>query len=111
MAPINAVFIRFLLLTATISSPLFTQTLYKGLGVQWGSSVPAFLSLVCAPIPFLFAWKFGKWLRNRSKLTAEARKVMAQILQQQAKAGSKDVEKVGAQVMAESLISEDSKSR
>jgi len=69
------------------------------------------LSLACAPIPFLFVWKVGKWLRDRSKLAAEARKVMDQILQQQASADSKILEKVEAQVMAESLASEDEKSR
>ncbi|KAI1307857.1 polyamine transporter 3 [Xylaria venustula] len=86
--------------------PLFTQSLYKNLGVQWGSSVPAFLSLACAPIPFLFAWGLGKWLRDRSKFATEARKIMDHILEQQAEAGKGDVEKQEARVMADSLSDE-----
>ncbi|KAI1348975.1 polyamine transporter 3 [Xylaria sp. FL0043] len=83
--------------------PLFTQSLYSNLGVQWGSSVPAFLSLGCAPIPFLFAWGLGKWLRDRSKFALEARKVMDHILEEKFQAESNDAEKQESRVMTENL--------
>ncbi|KAI0098856.1 polyamine transporter 3 [Nemania sp. FL0031] len=73
--------------------PLFTQSLYKNLGVQWGSSVPAFLALACGPIPFFFAWGGGKWLRDRSKFATEARKVMDHILEQKSQADHDSTEK------------------
>ncbi|KAI3331445.1 polyamine transporter 3 [Xylariaceae sp. AK1471] len=87
--------------------PLFTQSLYRNLGIQWGSSVPAFLSLACAPVPFLFAWKFGKWLRDRSKFATEARKIMVHILEQQDLAESENLDKVEAQVMAASSTNDE----
>ncbi len=34
--------------------PLFTEQLFQSLGDQWGLTVFAILSLVCAPFPFLF---------------------------------------------------------
>ncbi|THC92455.1 hypothetical protein EYZ11_008071 [Aspergillus tanneri] len=34
--------------------PLFTGYMYRGLGIHWASSVPAFLALACVPMPFLF---------------------------------------------------------
>lgn len=33
--------------------PLFTPRLLRGLGTEWGLSIFGFLSLVCAPLPFL----------------------------------------------------------
>ncbi|KAI1418132.1 MFS general substrate transporter [Hypoxylon sp. FL1857] len=62
--------------------PLFTPIMYQNLGVQWASSVPAFLALACAPMPFLF-YRFGKWLRDRSIYAQEAVKIMDNILKQQ----------------------------
>lgn len=34
--------------------PLISPTMYANLGPQWAASVFAFLSLACAPLPFLF---------------------------------------------------------
>jgi hypothetical protein len=34
--------------------PLFTDKVYNALGTQWAASIFAFLSLACAPLPFLF---------------------------------------------------------
>jgi len=65
------------------NSPLFTERMYQNLGTQWASSIPAFLSLVCAPMPFLF-YRYGKYLRGRSKLATEARAIMEQMLKKQA---------------------------
>lgn len=45
--------------------PLFTPAMYKTLGINWASSVPAFLTLACLPFPFLFA-RYGKWIREHS---------------------------------------------
>jgi hypothetical protein len=47
--------------------------MYKNLGTQWASSVPAFLALACTPMPFIFS-KYGKYLRDRSKYAQEAQK-------------------------------------
>ncbi|KAI4603756.1 hypothetical protein KJ359_003576 [Pestalotiopsis sp. 9143b] len=58
--------------------PLFTTNMYQRLGVQWGSSVPAFLALACAPMPLLFR-KYGRNLRDRSRLAQEAGKIMTQM--------------------------------
>ncbi|KAH9904402.1 MFS general substrate transporter [Xylariomycetidae sp. FL2044] len=62
--------------------PLFTTSMYENLGIQWASSIPAFLALACAPMPFIFR-KYGVFLREKSKYATEARKVMDQILEQQ----------------------------
>ncbi|PFH56017.1 hypothetical protein XA68_17191 [Ophiocordyceps unilateralis] len=51
--------------------PLFTTYMYKGLGTNWASSVPAFLALVCVPFPFLF-YRYGAGIRMRCKYAAEA---------------------------------------
>lgn len=56
-----------------VSSPLFTNYMYRNLGVQWASSIPAFLSLACVPFPFLF-YKYGLVIRERCKYAAEAKR-------------------------------------
>ncbi|RAH43191.1 MFS transporter [Aspergillus brunneoviolaceus CBS 621.78] len=40
--------------------PLFTTAMYDGIGIHWASSVPAFLSLVCLPVPFLLSTYGGR---------------------------------------------------
>ena len=54
--------------------PLFTPYQYENLGVQWGAAIPAFLSLACLPMPFLF-YKYGPAIRKRCKYAAEAAKI------------------------------------
>lgn len=39
--------------------PLFTSQMYANLGIHWASSVPAFLTVLCLPFPFVM-WKFGR---------------------------------------------------
>jgi hypothetical protein len=56
--------------------------MYEDLGTQWGTSIPAFLSLACAPMPFLFL-RWGKSLRDRSKLATEARRIFGQMIEEQ----------------------------
>lgn len=58
--------------------PLFTTYMYRNLGIHWASSVPAFLTLACAPLPFLF-YRYGAAIRRRCKYSAEAARVMGQL--------------------------------
>ncbi|GAB1218196.1 hypothetical protein ATERTT37_007449 [Aspergillus terreus] len=51
--------------------PLFTPYMYRGLGIHWASCVPAFLSLGCAPLPFVF-YKYGAEIRKKCHYSAEA---------------------------------------
>lgn len=51
--------------------PLFTTQMYNGLGIHWASSIPAFLALVCVPMPFLF-YKYGPKVREKCKYAGEA---------------------------------------
>lgn len=52
--------------------PLFTTALYARLGIHWGTSVPAFLSLLCLPFPFIFS-RYGAAIRERCKYSAQAK--------------------------------------
>ncbi|KAL7952489.1 major facilitator superfamily domain-containing protein [Trichoderma compactum] len=51
--------------------PLFTGYMYARLGIHWASMVPAFLTLACAPLPFLF-YRWGGRIRARCKYAAAA---------------------------------------
>ncbi|KAL7806792.1 major facilitator superfamily domain-containing protein [Trichoderma aethiopicum] len=53
--------------------PLFTQQMYKALGIHWASMVPAILTLLCAPLPFFF-YHWGSRIRARCKYSAAAQK-------------------------------------
>ncbi|KAI1107338.1 MFS general substrate transporter [Jackrogersella minutella] len=87
--------------------PLFTPIMYENLGIQWASSIPAFLALACAPLPFLF-YKSGKWVRDHSSYAQEARKIMDHILKQQHAVEEKqDAVVVEAQLMTDSLTNEE----
>ncbi|OAK99024.1 MFS general substrate transporter [Phaeosphaeriaceae sp. SRC1lsM3a] len=46
--------------------PLFATAMYKKLGINWASSLLAFLGIVFIPIPFAL-YKWGKTIRNKSK--------------------------------------------
>lgn len=52
--------------------PLFTPTMYQTLGIHWASSIPAFISLACVPVPFLL-WQYHPWLGSRSRYIIKAR--------------------------------------
>ncbi|KAH8653888.1 major facilitator superfamily domain-containing protein [Xylariales sp. PMI_506] len=43
---------------------LAAEPLYKKIGLGWGQSVLAFITLAFTPVPFLF-YKYGGWLRQR----------------------------------------------
>ncbi|KAE8335788.1 hypothetical protein BDV24DRAFT_143072 [Aspergillus arachidicola] len=51
--------------------PLITGYIYDGVGIHWGPSIPAFLSLLCTPAPFLF-YRYGADIRKRCKYSAES---------------------------------------
>ncbi|KAJ5103392.1 hypothetical protein N7532_003921 [Penicillium argentinense] len=51
--------------------PLFTSVMYENLGIHWASSIPAFLALVCVPIPFLF-YRYGPVIRRRCHYAAQS---------------------------------------
>lgn len=72
--------------------PLFTTYMYRGLGIHWASSIPAFLTVLCMPFPFLF-YKFGKSIRKRCKYAAESEAHM-QKLQQCSKGPEVNVKQV-----------------
>jgi MFS family permease len=60
--------------------PLFTTYMYQGLGIHWASSIPAFLSLACMPLPFIF-FKYGAAIRKRCKYAAISAKHLQEIQQ------------------------------
>ncbi|KAI9168071.1 MFS-type efflux pump MFS2 [Paramyrothecium foliicola] len=51
--------------------PLFTTQMYNNLGIHWASSIPAFLSLVCLPVPFIF-YRYGASIRTKCKYATQA---------------------------------------
>ncbi|KAL7929198.1 major facilitator superfamily domain-containing protein [Trichoderma chlorosporum] len=57
--------------TFAAAFPLFTGYMYAGLGIHWASMIPAFLTLACAPLPFLF-YNWGSRIRARCKYAAIA---------------------------------------
>jgi hypothetical protein len=65
--------------------PVFTPYMYARLGLHWASSVPAFLALVCVPVPVLL-WHYGPSIRRRCKYTRQASEAMAAIMRQAAAA-------------------------
>jgi len=48
--------------------PLFTNQMYRKLGVTWAGTLIAFLLLAMTPFPFLF-FKYGERLRRKSRFT------------------------------------------
>ncbi|KAL9040897.1 MAG: hypothetical protein Q9214_004306, partial [Letrouitia sp. 1 TL-2023] len=58
--------------------PLFTMEMYRGLGIHWASSVPAFLALACVPFPFLF-YRYGPAIRMRCTFARTAAEMMQKL--------------------------------
>ncbi|QKX60075.1 uncharacterized protein TRUGW13939_07217 [Talaromyces rugulosus] len=54
-----------------VAFPLFTTAMYDSLGINWASTLVAFLALAMTPQPFLF-YKYGKKIRLRSKFSRHA---------------------------------------
>jgi multidrug resistance protein len=59
--------------------PLFTAAMYKSLGLHWGSSVPGFAALICAPFPFLL-YKYGAAIRKHCHYAADAQRIHDEML-------------------------------
>lgn len=53
--------------------PLFTSYMYRGLGIHWASSIPAFVAVACIPLPFGF-YVFGERIRGRCRYAAASAK-------------------------------------
>jgi MFS family permease len=62
--------------------PLFTPYMYGNLGIHWATSIPAFLTLICMPFPFIM-YKYGESVRRKCKYAAEAAEMMQQMQRQQ----------------------------
>ncbi|KAK2608941.1 hypothetical protein QQS21_002517 [Conoideocrella luteorostrata] len=71
--------------------PLFTNQMYEALGIHWATSIPAFLTLVCMPFPFIM-YRYGAPLRMKCKYAFEAAEMMKKMQMQQAPAPSKKEE-------------------
>lgn len=55
--------------------PLFTEQMYDQLGIHWATMIPALLTLICVPFPFLLL-KYGAQIRSKCKYAAQAAKIM-----------------------------------
>lgn len=51
--------------------PLIASPMYRNLGIHWASTIPAFLSLACLPLPFLF-YRYGPVIRMRCHYAAQS---------------------------------------
>ncbi|KAK2808675.1 hypothetical protein FQN50_004540 [Emmonsiellopsis sp. PD_5] len=60
----------FLRTLAGFSFPLFAPSLYGALGLGWGNSVLAFISLVLGIVAPLLLWRYGEFLRGKSTYCA-----------------------------------------
>lgn len=62
--------------------PLFTTYMYRNLGNNWASSIPAFLALACTPFLFVF-YKVGEKIRLKCKYAAQAHYMMMEMRREQ----------------------------
>lgn len=58
--------------------PLFTTQMYKSVGIDKASSIPAFLALACAPLPFLF-YRYGAAFRSGCKYAEQSQEFLKSI--------------------------------
>jgi multidrug resistance protein len=72
--------------------PLITKYIYDGVGIHWGPSIPALLSVLCMPAPFLF-YRYGATIRKRCKYSAESYHYMQKLQENTATDKAKDTEK------------------
>ncbi|EXF73869.1 major facilitator superfamily transporter [Colletotrichum fioriniae PJ7] len=90
--------------------PLFTTYMYKDLGTNWASSIPAFLALACVPFPFLF-YKYGPAIRARCKFAAQSEAFMARLREEDSSSSDKEPEVSGGQeTMASDTVDSDASS-
>lgn len=62
--------------------PIITVYIYRNIEIGWAGSIPAFMALACAPLPFLF-YKFGPQIRRRCTYSAKSEEVIAKLLASQ----------------------------
>lgn len=67
---------------AAVAFPLFAVNMYEGLGINWASTLLAFMALACVPFPFIFI-KWGASIRSHCKYSKKVALIMAPILAQQ----------------------------
>ncbi|KAK9350220.1 major facilitator superfamily domain-containing protein [Lipomyces doorenjongii] len=75
--------------------PLFTTQMYNNLGIHWASSIPAFLTLVCAPFS-LVMYRYGRAVRMKCKYSFEAAEMFRKMLLQQAGEAAGEEKEEGA---------------
>lgn len=63
--------------------PLFAVKMYRNLGINWASSIPAFLTLICTPFPFLLM-KFGPAIRAKCVYATEAERIVQRLKEEHA---------------------------
>ncbi|KAK4233152.1 major facilitator superfamily domain-containing protein [Achaetomium macrosporum] len=51
--------------------PLFVRSMFASIGVMWSLAIPAVLSLICLPFPFVF-YRFGPAIPARCRYAGEA---------------------------------------
>ncbi|KAI1378153.1 major facilitator superfamily domain-containing protein [Hypoxylon crocopeplum] len=62
--------------------PLFTSQMYANLGIHWASSIPAFLTVLCLPFPFVM-YRYGAAIRMKCKYAQEAALLMARMREEE----------------------------
>ncbi|KAJ5925150.1 hypothetical protein N7454_007789 [Penicillium verhagenii] len=87
--------------------PLFTTYMYNNLGIHWASSIPAFLSLVCIPFPFIF-YKYGAQIRQRCTYAAEADRFMQKLAEKNQKETVQEKETETETVVPDTDLQDDS---
>lgn len=65
--------------------------MYNNLGVNWATSLLAFLAVVLAPAPVLF-WKYGEKIRSKSKFAVNGPPMAKATRAVQAEGEEKDAE-------------------
>ena len=99
---------------AAVAFPLFAVNMYAGLGINWASTLLAFMALACVPFPFIFI-KWGPRIRAHCKYSKKVALLMAPILaQQQQQQQQKDRQRAStaasASASASAALSRDSNS-
>jgi len=63
--------------------PLFTNQMFHNLGIQWGATLLGCISLLLAPLPFVF-YRYGAWIRTKSRFAPCADlKIRDQVLEEE----------------------------
>ncbi|KAJ5980853.1 bicyclomycin resistance protein [Penicillium waksmanii] len=80
--------------------PVISLYMYGNLGIHWAPSIPAFLSVACIPIPFLF-YKYGAVIRSKCKYAAESEEYMQRIRAHTLKEKKSDESNTGEMMTSE----------